>query len=69
MGLPKDMGEASAKGQKKRRVSSTEDGLQAYSAEDNRGRQLASHPLVVMELDMAVVHHWLCGADFVSVKA
>jgi hypothetical protein len=33
------------------------------------GRQPASHPLVVMELDMAVDHHWFFGVDFVSVKA
>jgi hypothetical protein len=30
------------------------------------GRQPASHPLVVVELDMTVDPHWLCGADYAS---
>ena len=33
------------------------------------GRQPASHPLVVVELDITVDSHWLCGADYASVKA
>ena len=34
------------------------------------GRQLVSlTPLVVVELDMTVDPHWLCGADYASVKA
>jgi hypothetical protein len=33
------------------------------------GRQPASRPLVVEELDIAVDPRWLCGADYASVKA
>jgi hypothetical protein len=33
------------------------------------GRQAASRPLVVVELDMTVDPRWLCGADYASVKA
>jgi hypothetical protein len=33
------------------------------------GRQPASHPLAVVELDMTVDPHWLYGADYVSLKA
>jgi hypothetical protein len=33
------------------------------------GRQPASHPLVVVELDVTVDPHWLCGADYASMKA
>jgi hypothetical protein len=33
------------------------------------GRQPASHPLAVVELDMTVDPHWLYGADYASVKA
>jgi hypothetical protein len=33
------------------------------------GRQPASHPLVVVELNMTVDPHWLCGADYGPVKA
>jgi hypothetical protein len=32
------------------------------------GRQPASHPLVVVELDMTVDAHWLHGVDYASVK-
>jgi hypothetical protein len=33
------------------------------------GKQPASQPLVIVELDMTVDPHWLCGADYASVKA
>jgi hypothetical protein len=33
------------------------------------GKQPASHPLVVVELDMTVDPRLLCGADYASVKA
>ena len=33
------------------------------------GRQPASRPVVVVELDMAVDPHWLYGADYAFVKA
>jgi hypothetical protein len=33
------------------------------------GRQPASRPFVVVELDMAVDPHWFCGADYASVEA
>jgi hypothetical protein len=34
--------------------------------QDITGRQPASHPLVVVELDMTVDYLWLCGAEYAS---
>ena len=39
------------------------------SAGHNRQAAGLSHPLAIVELDRTVDLHWLCGADYASVKA